>query len=266
MIKAQDAIDIGRSLLGTPYKTYDCINLQKKIIRTAPGGKPGYTTAGTNSLWRSNDLTNKREGIKDAKPGEFVFKWRSGDTDKYHDGKGDFHHIGLVTERKTVIHSSSVEKYDGKIVPGGVGAIETPLDSKWSHTATHKLIQPLQSAESIEQRMDYHMIEKMKVITDKDPLNVRDEPSKDGRIISKIPKDTIVESMAKAGSWEYVRYNDIQGYVSAQYLMEWYDDSNQDSLIPVDEYTNVVVDAKGNIYCIFAPFTIYEKSQYTLND
>ena len=50
MIKANDAIAAGRALLGTSYSQLDCINFIKRIIRTAPGGVPGYTTAGTNSL------------------------------------------------------------------------------------------------------------------------------------------------------------------------------------------------------------------------
>ena len=53
MITARDAIETGRALLGTPYSELDCINFIKRIIRTAPGGVPGYTVAGTNSLWKS---------------------------------------------------------------------------------------------------------------------------------------------------------------------------------------------------------------------
>lgn len=50
MIKAQDAISAARALIGTPYSELDCINLIKRVIRTAPGGVPLYTTAGTNAL------------------------------------------------------------------------------------------------------------------------------------------------------------------------------------------------------------------------
>ena len=38
MIKAADAIAAARALKGTSYEVIDCINLIKKIIRTAPGG------------------------------------------------------------------------------------------------------------------------------------------------------------------------------------------------------------------------------------
>ena len=102
MIKATDAIAAARALIGTPYSELDCINLIKRVIRTAPGGEPGYTTAGTNTLWRSindapryRDLTWRQEGIAGATAGMLAFKRRA----------EDIHHIGLVTERGTVIHS-----------------------------------------------------------------------------------------------------------------------------------------------------------------
>ena len=46
MVKAMDAIRTARSLLGTPYSELDCISLIVRVIHTAPGGVPGYTTKG----------------------------------------------------------------------------------------------------------------------------------------------------------------------------------------------------------------------------
>ena len=131
MIRYQDAIEIARSLIGTPYAELDCINLIKKIIRTAPGGVKGYTTAGTNSLWKSytmskkyKDLTWRQEGIDGARAGMLVFKAR-GD---------DVHHVGLVTESGTVVHASSVLGYTA----------ETPLDEGDGRVlmAIHRYIDP----------------------------------------------------------------------------------------------------------------------------
>ena len=131
MIRYQDAIEAARSLIGTPYAELDCINLIKKIIRTAPGGVKGYTTAGTNSLWKSytmspkyKDLTWRQEGLDGARAGMLVFKAR-GD---------DVHHVGLVTESGTVVHASSVLGYTA----------ETPLDKGdgWMLMAIHRYIDP----------------------------------------------------------------------------------------------------------------------------
>ena len=104
MIKTQDAINAARALIGTPYSELDCINLIKAVIRRSPGGVPWYTTAGTNALWASanasakyRDLTWRQDGIAGARAGMLAFKKHG----------GDVHHVGLVTERGTVIHSSS---------------------------------------------------------------------------------------------------------------------------------------------------------------
>ena len=42
MIKTQDAIATARALIGTPYSELDCINLIKRVIRTAPGCRPAH--------------------------------------------------------------------------------------------------------------------------------------------------------------------------------------------------------------------------------
>ena len=131
MVKAKDAIAAARRLIGTPYSELDCINLIKKVIRTAPGGVPGYTTAGTNTLWNSaqasskyRDLTWRTDGISGACAGMLAFK-RKGN---------DIHHVGIVTEKETVIHSSSAGN--------GRGVVETPLSSRegWDLLAVHRYI------------------------------------------------------------------------------------------------------------------------------
>lgn len=139
MIRYQDAIAVARSLIGTPYAELDCINLIKKIIRVAPGGVRSYTTAGTNSLWKSyamskkyKDLTWRQTGLNGARAGMLAFK-----------SKGDnVHHVGIVTERGTVVHASSAL---GRTV-------ETPLGRAegWTLLAIHRYIAPAQDAESTQ--------------------------------------------------------------------------------------------------------------------
>ena len=40
VINTEEAIRVGRSMLGTPYSTLDCINFIKAIIRKSVGGDP----------------------------------------------------------------------------------------------------------------------------------------------------------------------------------------------------------------------------------
>ena len=204
MIKTQDAIDTARALLGTPYSEIDCINLIKRVIRTAPGGVPWYTTAGTNALWASYIASNKyrdiiwrQEGITGARAGMLALK-RHG---------GDVHHVGLVTERGTVIHSSSAA---GKVV-------ETALDSSWHLLAQHRYIGVAAAAAETEEAMD--VLYQAVVNTARDPLNVRDAPYAGGRKIGEIDRGVTVDVLAEpCEGWLYVRSGALAGYASAAYL------------------------------------------------
>ena len=139
MIKASNAIRTARLMLNTPYSDVDCIRLIVLTIRRTPGGDPDYRCEGTNWLWQSIDnsskyrhLTWRQEGIEGAQAGMLAFK---------RDGS-DVHHVGLVTEKGTVIHSSSVQ---GRVV-------ETPLDSSWHLLAKHRMIETAEAAEPEEEQ------------------------------------------------------------------------------------------------------------------
>lgn len=204
MIRNEDAIAAARALIGTPYSKLDCINLIKRVIRTAPGGVPWYTTAGTNALWASysasakyRDLIWRQEGIAGARAGMIALK-RHG---------GDVHHVGIVTERGTVIHSSSVR---GQVV-------ETELDESWHLLAQHRYIEVAAAAAEMEGTMD--VLYQAVVNTARDPLNVRDAPEASGRKIGELPRGETVDVLAEpCEGWLYVRGDGVTGYASAAYL------------------------------------------------
>ena len=216
MIKASDAIAAARTLIGTPYSELDCINLIKKVIRTAPGGDPNYTTAGTDELWSSyrssgkyKHLTWRQEGICDAEPGMLAFKGRPSDKR----GDGQPHHVGLVADkdgRLTVIHASSA---NGKVV-------ETPLEAGqgWTLLAKHKLIQTQErrvAKDAVERNPPY----KAAVNTANGPLNLRKGPGKEYGVIAALPKGTEVTVLKRYPTgWAYVTSEEAQGYVSEMYL------------------------------------------------
>ena len=203
MIKAKDAISVARSLIGTPYSELDCINLIKKVIRTAPGGVPGYTTAGTNALWKSfrsaskyRDLLKQQDSIENPAAGMIAFK-ANGE---------DFHHAGIVTDVGTVIHSSSTQ--------GGRGVVETPLTTRegWTHLAIHRYIEITEEEETVMYTA------RVNLNSAKSSLNLRNGPSTNDRRIGSIPHWTVVDVLAEAGDWLYVRYNGLSGYAAAEYL------------------------------------------------
>ncbi|MGN0990222.1 MAG: SH3 domain-containing protein [Candidatus Ventricola sp.] len=205
MIKADDAIRTARSLIGTPYAQLDCINLIKKVIRTSPGGVPGYTTAGTNTLWNSynasakyRDLIWRQVGLSGAKTGMLTFK-QSGN---------EVPHIGLVTEKGTVIHSSSVK---GRVV-------ETNLyDGTWKLLAVHRYIRVgTTKTETNEQEENEMAVLYQAVVHASPSLRLRAK-AETGKIIGHIPDGETIDVLTD-GDWPRVRYHDSVGYVSGEYL------------------------------------------------
>ena len=203
MIRAEAAIRTARGLLGTSYDELDCINLIKKVIRTAPGGDKRYTTAGTNALWNSDgksakyrDLTWKQEGISGAKPGMLAFMGV---------GTGDVSHTGLVTEKGTVIHSS---KSRG-------GTVETELTEKngWNGLGKHRMIEVNEMEKEFGNAT---------VSVTSGYLNIREGASTAAKIIARAENGTRVNVIREAGGtgWVFGKLeNGVAGYMSGEYLV-----------------------------------------------
>ena len=208
MIQAEEAIRVARGLIGTAYSELDCINLVKKVIRTAPGGDKRYTTAGTNELWNSFDSVPKyrhliwrQSGISGAKPGMLAFMGV---------GTSDVSHTGLVTERGTVIHSS---KSRGSVV-------ETALTAKagWNGLGVHRMIavgevDGNQSADE-EQTEDSAEGEVVTVCA-QGGLRMRKKPR--GRYMKMILDGTQLVVLEEKGGWLRVEYRGYTGWVSGEY-------------------------------------------------
>lgn len=113
-------IDISRliadfeSCIGWPYASpgtndargIDCSGMFVRAYRLQ--GESIYH--GSNTIWRRH-LTDRGEitGAGDLKPGMAVFKWKAETPEKFHDGLGDFCHIGLVTSVSPlrIVHAST---------------------------------------------------------------------------------------------------------------------------------------------------------------
>lgn len=207
MIKTDDAIRIARAQIGTPYTELDCINLIKRVIRTAPGGDPSYTTAGTNALWNSydsapkyKDLTWRRDGIGGAQAGMLAFKAAH---------LTDVQHVGLITRDGTVIHASSVY---GKTV-------ETPLTAEegWTHVAQHRYI-AVAGDTDVNAPEDLPILFHAVVLTASGALNLREANAKRAPVIAQIPKGTTVPVYAKGDSMWQIGYNGQIGWAASDYL------------------------------------------------
>ena len=211
MIAYTDAITTARKLIGTPYAELDCINLVKKVIRTAPGGVPGYTTAHTNALWNSyemsakyKDLTWRQNSITGARAGMLAFKLY---------GLNNVWHVGIVTDDGTVIHISSDA---GRVV-------ETPLTKSegWDLLGVHRYIGVKENETMVQETALFKAL----VATQRTELNMREEPSTGALLIEKIPKGETVEVLELTNDdWWRVRYKGATGYAAKQYLNRVEDD------------------------------------------
>ena len=213
MIKTAEALRTARGLLGTSYDELDCINLIKKVIRISAGGEKSYTTAGTNALWESDknsakyrDLTWKQEGISGAKAGMLAFMGV---------GTGDVNHVGLVTERGTVVHSS---KSRG-------GTVETELTEKngWNGLGKHRMIE----VNGMEKEFG-----NATVSVTSGCLNIREGAGTAAKIIAKAENGTRVNIIREAGGtgWVFGKLeNGVVGYMAGAYLVEDKDTPDADA-------------------------------------
>ena len=214
MIQAEKAIRAARALIGTAYSELDCINLVKKVIRTAPGGDKNYTTAGTNELWNSFDSAPKyrhliwrQAGISGAKPGMLAFMGV---------GTGDVSHTGLVTEQGTVIHSSKSR--------GGV--VETALTERngWNGLGVHRMIEVDYSEGGKTEVSEAEKIfGNATVSLTSGYLNIREGASTRSKVIAKAANGARVNIIREAGGTGWVfgaLASGEAGYMSSEYLVE----------------------------------------------
>ncbi len=214
MIETSEAIRAARGLIGTAYSELDCINLIKKVIRTAPGGDKRYTTAGTNELWNSFDSVPKyrhliwrKAGISGAKAGMLAFMGV---------GTGDVNHTGLVTERGTVIHSSKSR--------GGV--VETALTEKagWNGLGVHRMIGvDYSEGGKAEVSESEKIFGNATVNITSGYLNIREGASAQSKVIAKAEKGARVNIIREAGGTGWVfgaLASGETGYMSSEYLVE----------------------------------------------
>ena len=200
MIQAEEAIRVARGLIGTAYSELDCINLVKKVIRTAPGGDKRYTTAGTNELWNSFDSVPKyrhliwrQSGVSGAKPGMLAFMGV---------GTGDVSHTGLVTEQGTVIHSSKSR--------GGV--VETALTAKagWNGLGVHRMIAVAENVDAAPTGTAY-------IVCAQTGLRMRKRPDVRGEYMQMLPDGAVIVALETRAGWIKTTYKGYTGWVSGEY-------------------------------------------------
>ena len=150
------------------------------------------TLGGVDIPHGSNAIVRQCAGavqpIKSANPGYICTKWKAEfETDalerKYgKDGLGNHYHIGLMGDDGKIYNAQSEKTGSVASDPKG-----------WSYCFALKNVDYEETEE-----MDGMSLYTARVITQNDPLNVRDAP-KTGRIIGKLERGTVVEVLKEGG-------------------------------------------------------------------
>lgn len=207
MTKGKSVAAWAKAQDGTPYWDMDCIRLVVLAIRKgngASGESLTYQCGGCNELWRSLNKSGRyryvtrRIELESAKslglllPGALLVIWKDGYNEKYNDYEGNCDHIGIYVGDKDceVIHSSATKKK----------VCTSTLANGWTHVLIHRLID-LENDDAAD--LDYRAIDEpyeATVITNEDPLTIRERPDAASRALGKVKKGSV---MTVVGLGEY---------------------------------------------------------------
>jgi len=215
MVNLNKMISDFRSALGWPYVSpgsndrngIDCSGMFVRAYRLQ--GASIYH--GSNTIWRQ--YTGEKGTVRNSaqlKRGMAVFKHREQDTSKFHDGQGDFYHIGLVVAENPVkiIHAST----------NGMQVREDTWGKAWSHWAYLKDVDYDGNGNSGE-------VETLQYAWVKTPnggsVNLRVQKSTASSLKARIPNNTKLEVLDCSDvEWYHVVYDGISGWVRAEFLSE----------------------------------------------
>ena len=196
----------------------DCIGLVMGAMYEL--GHKKYDMHSTNYFARYQIATLKKANEKDLHAGQVLFRARADDGrlnaryksgGRYYTGDLlDYYHAGVVT-RVNPLEIIECTEYDN--ISGIV--VRTNFRS-WQYAGELKDV--LYDGHENEERTETAVSYKAIVTTEKDPLRVREWPET-GTILGIVPKGRTVEVLAEAGDgWPKIRYNELMGYASEQYL------------------------------------------------
>ena len=161
---------------------------------------------GSNSILRQS--MTLLQPMSAARPGWAAVKIRAWtDAQKnnrwYGQEPGDCYHIGLVGRDGRILNAKGT----------AAGFVASDPGEGWDGCA------PLTDVTYDEgEEEDATMLYRAAVTTEKDPLRVRQSPGT-GRIIGHVPRGKTVEVLADKGDgWPRIRYNELVGYASGDYL------------------------------------------------
>lgn len=187
--KYETARKYGSKWIG--HKVADCSGLV--VYCTKQNGIKGIPH-GSNSMWKM--LTTKGKlPYAGLLPGMLVFKERN---------NGDYYHVGIYTGNGEVIEAQGTQS----------GVIKSPV-SAWHYWGA---INGLSYASSPENEQINPVAGVVVVDVPNDgTVNIRNRPSKQGKIIETLREGETVNVLAVSGEWATVEFTQ-KGYIKTEFL------------------------------------------------
>lgn len=161
-----------------------------------------YIPNGSNTIARKYVTELWKIGTKALTPGDILFKWRAQDTEKYPDGKGDFHHVGLYIGDNMVIEAKG-KRY---------GVVKTKFNNQWKYAG--KLVHTVYDN---NEQIEVTLMNEFKVVN-VDKVFFRKNPNKNSDYHTRLSKGTMVVATGEQNGWTSVEVDGKSGYVMSQYL------------------------------------------------
>ena len=244
--------------------TCDCIGLIMGAMYEL--GRKKYDLHSTNYFARYQVEELKPAKEKELFVGQLLFRSRTS-TDKlnerYKRGGShytgdllDYYHVAVVTRTKPLEIIECTEY--GNVT----GIVVNKVFKNWQHGAKLKEVlydgYDEEDDPVLEALIPRNALYEAVVITQKDPLTIREWPESGPRV-GKAPKGATVEVLSEAGDgWPMVRYNGVTGYALETYIKridgDGSDDETELDVIIADVVDDdakeriTIIDAEGNVF------------------
>lgn len=242
-IRAADLIDLFERM-ASEHWSYEWGAAREGCVDCSGAFVYAYKVLGGLSIAHgSNTIARKHCGALvpgwEAKPGYAVFRWRrDGEPERYEsDGLDDFYHIGLMGRNGTVLNAKGTDS----------GFVESSLTG-WTYAAPLLAVDYGEEVNDVAQET---VIYSAVVCTKNDPLTLRDSPN--GTKIGKLPKGCTVDVLAERDGWMQVRYGNLLGWASGNYLSKT---SFKEEEVAGVTIQLVIVDEAGREFRPIGAFTV----------
>lgn len=211
---------------------FDCAQFIRRALESV--GVTGVPS-GATSQWRKTSLWSEMGTIDTLPQDGLVALCRESPK-----GSETMQHIGWRMSDGNVIDARSSSR----------GVIVSRLES---YNWTHWMRPIIGSSDTEPERNDTEMLYKAVVTTESGSLNVRQSP-KTGHILGRVPRRATVEVLTEPkDGWCRIRYNDLLGYASTEFLTEVEE-------TPVDIKTTTLVSDDGLKFVLMGNWRVMENA------